>query len=91
MPTPAVNGEASIIHFTAGTRQPYSIEAPAIRASRARRRPPHRREADVVHQDERQHEHHHEDGRAQHERHTEARHLGDVAAGDRARQHRRAP
>ena len=31
MPTPAVNGDASMIHFTAGTRQPYSIEAPAIR------------------------------------------------------------
>lgn len=32
MPTPAVNGDASISHFTAGTRQPYSTEAPAIRA-----------------------------------------------------------
>ena len=27
MPTPAVNGDASIIHFTAGTLQPYSIDA----------------------------------------------------------------
>ena len=27
MPTPAVNGEASIIHLIEGTRQPYSIES----------------------------------------------------------------
>ena len=48
-----------MIHFTVGTRQPYSIEALAIRLTPfATPMLSSRREADVLHQDERQHEHH---------------------------------
>ena len=31
MPTPPVRSDSTISHFTAGTRQPYSIEFPAMR------------------------------------------------------------
>ena len=40
MPTPPVNSDSTISHFTAGTRQPYSIEAPAILRISASGRPP---------------------------------------------------
>ena len=40
MPTPPMNRDSTISHFTAGTRQPYSIEAEAILRISARGRPP---------------------------------------------------
>ena len=49
---------------------------------------PSRGEADVLHDGIRKREHQHEDDRAQDERNAQARRLGDVAAGNGARQHR---
>ncbi len=40
MPTPPVNSASTISHLTAGTRQPYSIEAEAIFRISASGRPP---------------------------------------------------
>ena len=40
MPTPPVNRDSTISHLTAGTRQPYSIEAEATLRISARGRPP---------------------------------------------------
>ena len=50
--------------------------------------PLQRREADVLHQQEREHEHHAEHHRSEDERDTETRDLGDIAAGYRPGQHR---
>ena len=74
MPTPPVNSASTISHLTAGTRQPYSIEAAAILPHLGERPAALLgREADVVHQPERDDEHHDQDDAAQHERHAEAR------------------
>ena len=73
MPTPPVNSDSTISHLTAG-HPPAVLDRVGGDLPHLGQRPPAllRGEADVVHEPERDHEHHDQDDAAEHERHAEA-------------------
>ena len=89
MPTPDVNGAASMTQRTGGFLRPYSSEASKTRLRRrAAGAARSGREAEVVHQPVGDDEHRQQHAHPHQERHPEVGRLGDHPAEHRAAEHR---